>query len=422
VTTANLPNSAVEPRPLAGTRAIPCTIMRGGTSRGVFFHAEDLPQNRPVVDAMLLNVFGSPDVRQISGLGGASSQTSKAAIISRSVRDDADVDYTFAQVSVDQPVIDWGGNCGNMSSAVGPFAINEGLVSVLGDVGSVRIFNTNTGKIIVAQVPLVDGQAAPAGDFGIPGVPGTAARIRLEFLDPGGSQSGNLLPTSRPRDSVTLADGRRLTVSVVDAGNPVVFLSAAEIGLRGTELPTEIEANEEATRALEEARGIVASWLGIVSDPGDATRLSPGLPKVGFVAPPATYQSSIGERIPAESMDLVGRLMSMQTAHRSYMVTGAICTAAAAVVEGTLVHEVTRKTATDTPTERTVRIGHPYGVLETDVRASGGPREPRILSVTVDRTARYIMRGFVYVPERVFAESPPTSGTRSSSAGSAWSG
>lgn len=390
------------PRPVAGTRSIPCTIMRGGTSRGVFFVAGVLPDDRQQLEEVLLNVFGSPDIRQIDGLGGANSQTSKAAIVGPSSRKDADVDYTFAQVSVGDPVVDWGGNCGNMSSAVGPFSINRGLVSVSGEVGLVRIHNTNTDKMIHAHVPLLDGNAAPNGDFSIPGVPGTAARIRLEFLDPGGSYGRGLLPTSNPRDTITLANGRRLTVSVVDAANPVVFLQAEELGLTGAELPPELEANRAATSTLEEVRSLVASWLGIVDDPALASRLSPGFPKVGYVAKPSTYRTSTGEEVVGEAFDLAGRLMSMQSAHRSYMVTGTICTAAAALIEGTVVNEAVRPSPIPT-LDRSLRIGHPYGVLETTIRATGDSQAPHVDSVTVDRTARHIMDGHVYVPDRIFA-------------------
>jgi methylitaconate Delta-isomerase len=378
-------------------RRLRCSILRGGTSRGVFFHLDELPRDRAAIEQVLRCVFGSPDIRQINGLGGATSQTSKAALISAPTRPDADVDYTFAQVSVGTPVVDWGGNCGNLSSAVGPFAIDHGLVPVSEGVTTVRVHNTNTAKIIVAEVPVRDGRALVEGDYAIPGVPGTGARIDLEFLEPAGSATGALLPTGRPTDEVTLADGRGLHVSVVDAANPVAFLLASELGLDGTETPQEIERRVGVTGALEEVRGIVAEWIGIVADRADATAKSPGLPKVGMVAPPADYTNSLGERVPAAAMDLSGRLMSMQTAHRSYMVTGAICTGAAARVEGTLVHQVAR------PAERgaeRLRIANPYGVMDVRVRAEAGP-VPSVTGVSVGRTARHILDGEVFVPARL---------------------
>lgn len=382
---------------MAENRRLRCSILRGGTSRGVFFHAGELPRDRAAIEAVLLNVFGSPDMRQINGLGGATSQTSKAALISAASRPDADVDYTFAQVSIGTPLVDWGGNCGNLSSAVGPFAIDHGLVPVSEGVTTVRIHNTNTAKVIVAEVPVRDGRALVEGDYAIPGVPGTGARIDLEFLEPAGSATGALLPTGRPTDEVTLADGRRLHVSVVDAANPVAFLLASELGMDGTETPLEIERRVEATDALEEVRGIVAEWIGIVADRADATAKSPGLPKVGMVAPPADYTNSLGELIRAEEMDLSGRLMSMQTAHRSYMVTGAICTGAAARVEGTVVHQVARPPL---PGRDRLRIANPYGVMDVRVRAEAGP-VPAVSGVSVGRTARHILDGEVFVPVRL---------------------
>jgi methylitaconate Delta-isomerase len=234
-----------------------CSILRGGTSRGVFFHMDDLPGDRGAVEPVLLNVFGSPDVRQIDGLGGATSQTSKAAMIGPPSRPEADVDYTFAQVSVATPLVDWGGNCGNLSSAVGPFAIDQGLVAAREGVTTVRIHNTNTAKLIIVSVPVRDGRALVEGGYAIPGVPGTGARIDLEFLDPAGSATGALLPTGRPVDEVALADGREVRVSVVDAANPVAFVLASELGMRGSESPAEIERRADVTGGWRRSAG---SW------------------------------------------------------------------------------------------------------------------------------------------------------------------
>ncbi len=408
-----------------GVRPIPCSILRGGTSRGVFFRGGDLPSERRAIEPILLDVFGSPDVRQINGLGGATSQTSKAAIIGPPSRPDADVDYTFAQVSVTAPLVDWGGNCGNISSAVGPFAIDAGLVSVREPETVVRIHNTNTGKIIVARVPVAGGRAIVEGDYAIPGVPGTGARIDLDFLDPTGSLADRALPTGRARDTLELSGGRRMEVSLVDAGNPVVFLRASDLGFDGTELPAAIEAATGATTILEEARSIAAVWLGLVSQPSLATARTPGLPKVGFVAPPSAYVTSTGSRVEADAADVAGRLMSMQTAHRSYMVTGAIATAAAALIPGTLVHEAARA-AERRPGADVVRIAHPYGVMDTRVsvdaatstRSSAEARnghdgrdgddgaQPHIGGIAVGRTARHILDGAVFVPRR-FLEGVP---------------
>ena len=380
--------------------SIECSILRGGTSRGVFFRQQDLPEDRAAVEGLLMNVFGSPDVRQINGLGGATSQTSKAAIIGPPSRDDADVDYTFAQVSVGTPVVDWGGNCGNISSAVGPYAIDSGLVAATGDLTTVRIHNTNTSQIIVASVPTRDGRAVVEGGYAIPGVPGTGARISLEFTEPAGSVTGRLLPTGRPREIIRLTNGREVNVSVVDAANPTVFLLAEELGLTGIETPLEIEADTELTDLLEEARSIVAEQIGIVADRSVATATSPGLPKVGFVAPSRDHETLTGEQVAAGSIDLVGRVMSMQTAHRAYQATAAICTAAAAFVEGSIVHEVTRA---DRPDPSTIRLAHPYGVMEMSVRAEEGAGDLHLTGITIGRTARHILDGAVWVPSELLA-------------------
>jgi hypothetical protein len=402
------------------TFEIPCSIIRGGTSRAVFFHSDDLLRyDRPVVERLLLDVFGSPDPKQTNGLGGATSQTSKAAIIGPPSRPDADVDYTFAQVSVSTPVVDWGGNCGNISSAVGPYAIDSGLVEVDGDEAVVRIHNTNTGKIIVAGVPLAGRRAATLGDHRIAGVPGTGPRISLAFEDPGGSCGHGLLPTGRPRETVALADGRELEVSVVDAANPTVFVDAEAVGLDGTELPEAMEANAAAIAILEEARCLIAARIGLVDEPDDATRVSPGLPKVGVVAAATAYRTTAGERVGEGDVELLGRLMSMQRPHRAYMMTGGVATAAAALIPDTLVHAATRRReAVDG--RHIVRIGHPSGVVETEaVLADGDGAIPKIASVMLTRTARHILDGVVHVPAMLLDEAAAAAAATGAVAGAA---
>ena len=387
---------------MSDVRPLPISILRGGTSRGVFFLAKNLPPERERIEPILRDVFGSPDLRQINGLGGATPNTSKAAIIGPPSRDDADVDYTFAQVDVKSPLVDWGGNCGNISSAVGPFAIDSGLVRAVDGEAVVRIHNTNTGKIIVAHVPVQDGRAARHGDYAIPGVPGTGARVDLEFTDPGGSVTGKLLPTGRAAEEMTLADGRRVRVSLVDAGNPCVFVLAADIGARGTESPVEIEANPALTDALEEIRAIAAEWMGIVTSRDVALAQSPGLPKVGMVAAPAEYHAMTGGTVAADDVDLVVRTMSMQTAHRSLQVTGAICLGAAIAVEGTIVHEAARP-ATERPERDRVRLGHAYGVMDVVVNSRAEDGRIMVDGVRVGRTARHILDGTVWVSAELLA-------------------
>jgi 2-methylaconitate cis-trans-isomerase PrpF len=341
-------------------------------------------------------------VRQINGLGGATPNTSKAAIIGPPSRDDADVDYTFAQVDFKSPLVDWGGNCGNISSAVGPFAIDAGFVAAREGETVVRIHNTNTGKIIVAHVPVSDGRSMRHGDYAIPGVPGTGARVDLEFTDPAGSVTGKLLPTDRPVDEMELADGRRLRVSLVDAGNPCVFVLARDVGATGTESPAQIEENGALTDTLEEIRAIAAEWMRIVPSRDVALAESPGLPKVAMIAPPAEYAASTGEVVRADDEDLVVRSMSMQTAHRSLQVTGAICIGAAAATAGTLVHEVTRPDG-ERPEGDRIRIGNPYGAMDVVVSSSESSDGVAIEGVRIGRTARHILDGTVWVSAELLA-------------------
>lgn len=376
--------------------AIPCALYRGGTSRGLLFLEEHLPYSRDVLGGILLRAFGSPDGRQIDGVGGGTSLTSKALIVGAERTADADVHMLFAQVGVGTSTVDWGGNCGNMTSAVGPFAIDAGLVPAVEPVTTVRIRSLNTAVMVHAHVPVRDGRVCADGDFAIAGVAGRAARIDLEWLDPGGSTTGRLLPTGRARDRFALSGGREIEVSIVDAANPVVFCAAAAVGLTGTEPPAAIEAQTGATQLLEEIRSMAAELLGIVTNRATATRVSPGLPKVAFVAPAAIYTTSTGDVLAADTHDVQARLMSMQTAHRAYAGGASICTSVAALIPGTVVHECLSGREVD-PSR--FRIGHPAGVL--DVRVNMGSRDghPHVVSATVARTARRIMSGEVWVPE-----------------------
>lgn len=377
--------------------AVRCAIYRGGTSKGVLFRANDLPTDPEGRARILLAVFGSPDTRQIDGLGGANSQTSKTMIVAPSARPDADVESTFGQVDIGRPMVDWGGNCGNMTSAVGPFAIDEGMVLAEEPATIVRIYNTNTQKRIIATVPTLDGRARADGDYRISGVPFPGARIDLEFTEPAGSMTGKLLPTGQPSDALSLADGRRVRVSIVDAANPVAFVPAAELGITGTELPGDLEARGDVMATLEEIRGLAAEMIGIVPDRHEAKAKSPGVPKVAIVAAPGSYRTTAGTTVAPDAMDLVGRFLSMGTAHRSYPVTGAICTGAAAVVEDTVVHEASR------PPLRAgdpvlLRIANPYGITDVRIRWEKRPDDVHILGAAVGRTARRIMEGYAYVP------------------------
>ncbi len=372
--------------------AIPCVFMRGGTSRGAFLLRRDLPADRASLDRVLLSIYGSPDPRQIDGIGGAHPLTSKVAIIGPSTRPDADVDYTFGQVRVGEPVVDYDGNCGNMSSAVGPFAIEQGLIDAREPVTTVRIHSTNTGKVFTADVPVRDGVPRVEGDTVIPGVPGSGAGIWLDFADSGGSMTGGILPTGLRRERLGTSGGNEYVVSLVDVANPCVFVLASDLGLTGTELPADFEQRPKLMRELEEIRSAAAARLGFVSDASLATEQSPAVPKMCIVAPPQDYLTSAGSKISADDVNLVGRSMTMQRPHPAYQVTGATCTAIAALLADTVVAQVYRPEA-----GMPVRIGHPSGVMRVDAIVEDGP-EPRILRAAQERTARRIMDGYVYVP------------------------
>ena len=360
-------------------RKIRAVYMRGGTSRALFFHERDLPPRGPERDAVLLRALGSPDPygRQLDGLGGGISSLSKACIVGPPSRPDADVDFTFAQVEVSRPVVDYAGNCGNCSAAVGPFAIDEHLVPAVEPATVVRIHNTNTQKLLIARVPVRDGEAAVEGDFDLPGVAGTGARIALDFVDPGGAVTGKLLPTGRARD---LIDG--VEASSVDATNPVVFVRAKDVGLTGTESPTDIDADRALGGRLERIRTAAAGLMGI---PGSAA-----VPKIVLVAPPAPFTALDRARYDATQADLIARVISLGACHRAVALTAAMCLAVAARIEGTVVHEVASP-----PAARDLRLGHPSGVLPIAAEVGPGPVATR---VTVYRTARRLMEGAVRIP------------------------
>jgi 2-methylaconitate cis-trans-isomerase PrpF len=379
---------------MSKSNSIRCAIYRGGTSKGVMFREADIPADQEDRTRLLLRVFGSPDLKQIDGLGGATPQTSKAMIVGPSTVPNADVQMTFGQVSLKDPTVAWNTVCGNMTSAVGPFAINEGMVAAVEPFTSVRIYSVNSKKYVTAVVPVRNGRALSEGDFVISGVPGTGARIDLHWLDPAGSTTEKLLPTGKARDEVTLADGRQFQVSIVDAGNLTVFCDANQLALRGTELPAEFDANREIQATIEELRGRAAVLCGLVNDWREGTQKSPGTPKIGFAAAPVSYKDMGGTTVEARDVDVVMRLMSATLMHKSYMGAGAVCTSAAAAIPGTIVHELCAKHA------GTVRIGHPAGVMESDVVVTdAGPRSAglRIVSGSFARTARRIMEGVVYL-------------------------
>lgn len=372
---------------------LPVTIMRGGTSKGIYILESDLPKDKEAWDEILLRLMGSPDAKQIDGLGGSQSVTSKVAIVKRSQRADADVDYTFAQVSVDKPIVSYKGNCGNISSGVGPFALEKGLVTPKENETTVRIYNTNTGKIIAADVKTSDEGVNYTGDFQIAGVPGTASPIRLKFINPAGTLGKGLLPTGNAVDMLTVPDFGEVEVSIVDAANPLVFVKAKDLGLTGKENPNELNADAAKLELLETVRGLAAVKLGLIDDYKKSAWETPGIPKMTFVAEPDTYETADGTTIEKEEIDLLSRMMSMQKTHPSYAMTGAMCTAAAAVVPGSVVAQVLNP-YTDT---QFIRIGHPGGVLECGVDYRPEEKAPVIEDTFGFRTANLLMEGVASV-------------------------
>lgn len=376
-------------------KAYPCAIIRGGTSKGVFIKRNELPADPVKRDQVIQAVFGGVDIRQIDGLGGADVLTSKLAIIGPSTRADADIDYTFGQVSFEQAFVDYGGNCGNISSAVGPFAIDEGMVEAVEPVTTVRIHCTNSGKLLIAEVPVKDGKALVSGECEIDGVNGSGARINMDWSDMSGSVCGKLLPTGNPKDVLEI-DKELIEVSLVDMGNPLVFIKAASLGMRGTESPKEIENNLPLMKKIEKIRCKAAKIFGLVDKEEDATIKSPYNPFFAIISEPADYTAVNGRKVKAGEMDLVSRLLFMLKMHKAYPITGTVCTGAASRIPGTVAWECIPE---HLKKESKVRIGHPSGIIETEVRAETCGQKTQITSVKIYRTARRIMDGTVYVKE-----------------------
>jgi 2-methylaconitate cis-trans-isomerase PrpF len=378
-------------------RRIRAVFVRGGTSRSLVFHHRDLPEDRRAWDPIFLAALGSPDPsgRQLDGLGGGISSLSKVAVVGPPTREDADVDYTFGQVEVTRPAVDYRGNCGNISSAIGPFAIDEALVPAREPATVVRIHNTNTRKLIHAHVPVERGQAAVRGDFTLDAVPGTGARIALDFLDPGGAVTGRLLPTGHAQDVLEVPGLATVTASLVDATNPMVFVRAKDLGLDGTEQPEDLDGRPGLPARLEAIRAAAAVRMGLARTPEEAARTSTAVPKIAIVAPPAGYRTLAGLAVEPHAVDLVARIVSMGKTHRAFALTGAMCLAVAARIPGTVASEA----AALTGASGDVRIGHPSGVLAVAAAVVAGPDgTPTAQTVTVYRTARRLMEGFVLVP------------------------
>lgn len=371
-------------------RFIPAAFIRGGSSKGVFFHARDLPGDRAAIDPILLGVLGSPDPygRQLNGMGGGVSSLSKAVIIGPPTHADADVDYTFAQVSVDRPVVDWGSNCGNLSSGVGPFAVDESLLQVPDGEALVRIHQVNTRKIIHARFPVTNGRAVVAGDFAIPGVAGTGARIRLDFLSPGGAFTAALLPTGNAVDVLEIPGAGSFRVSLVDATNCAAFVDARDLGLTGAETPDELEARPGLMALLDQLRRAAAVRMGLAATPQTVGLANP---KIAVVASPGPFRTLTGEVMAAATHEIAVRMISMERAHRAVPLTGAMCLSVACRIEGSIPHALAAAPARADE----IRIANPSGVFAAGAEVRNTNAGPVADSAVVYRTSRRLMQGQV---------------------------
>ena len=376
-------------------KAVPAVFMRGGTSKGVFFHGRDLPEDRHGRDTIFCAAIGSPDPygRQLDGMGGGISSLSKVVVIEPSDRPGIDVDYTFGQVVVDAADVDYGATCGNLSSAVGPFAVDEGLVLKGDGEALVRVHNTNTDKVFEARFPMRSGKAQVSGEFIIPGVSGSGALVQLEYLDPGGARTGALMPTNRMNDHVMLSDGQTINVCCVDATTPCVFVAAADLGLNATETPLELESRLDVLTKLEEIRCQAGVLMGLGVTTQEIRETSRAGPRIAVVAAPADMTLLDGSVLPAEGMDIAVRMVSMGVPHRAVPLTGGMCLAVAANLQKTLVHNLARDNLTTT-----VRLGSPSGVIPigATIRRDGG--NLTVDRITTYRTARRLMEGNVLIP------------------------
>lgn len=375
---------------------IPAVWMRGGTSKGLFFHQRHLPSDSEQRDALLLRVLGSPDRfgKQIDGVGGATSSTSKIVVIRPSTRDDCDIDYLFGHVSITQPLIDYSGNCGNLTAAAAVFAVEEGLVPMTEPHTMVRIWQQNISKTIIARVPCKHGEVEIDNGFRIAGVDFDGAEITLRFDDPGGSAEAPLLPTARITDRLTVPNVGAVDVSLINAGNPTVFVAAKEVGLSGDELPAEIEGNPAVMQKLELLRAHGAVAMGLCDNAEQATQHRPGTPKIALVAASQPYRTADGTTIGSEQTDVLIRFLSMGKPHHAITGTGAIATAISAALPGSIVQaHVALGTTTDL-----LRIGHASGVMP--VATGVGRNDDQWIAhwAQISRSARRLMEGSVLVP------------------------
>lgn len=385
---------------------IPAVYMRGGTSKGVFFLAQDLPADPAERDRLLMRVIGSPDRygKQTDGMGAATSSTSKVVILAKSTRPDCDVDYLFGQVAIDRPLVDWSGNCGNLSAAVGPFALGAGLLDGPADGEAVvRIWQANISKKIIAHVPMQGGEVQELGDFELDGVAFPAAEVKLEFLDPAddneggeggaGGGGGATFPTGNHIDVLDVPGVGKVEATLINAGNPTVFVDAASLGLKGTELQGDVNGDKAVLARAEAVRALGTVMMGIARTPEEATAIRQHTPKLAFVARPAGYTASDGRAVAAGSIDVLARIFSMGVLHHAMTGTGAVAIAAAAAIPGTIVHRVAPAGA-----DGRVRFGHPSGTLRVGAEVRRHGEHWQVGKVMMSRSARRLMEGWVRVP------------------------
>lgn len=380
---------------------IPATYIRGGTSKGVFFNLQDLPESAQVPgasrDALLLRVIGSPDPygKQTDGMGGATSSTSKTVILSKSAEPDHDVDYLFGQVSIDKPFVDWSGNCGNLSAAVGPFAITSGLVDgsriPQDGIATVRIWQANIHKTIIAQVPMTNGLVQETGDFELDGVTFPAAEVKVEFIDPADGE-GSMFPTGNLVDELIVPDVGRFKATMINAGIPTIFLNAEDLGYTGTELQEAINGDDKALKMFETIRTHGAIRMGLIDNIEQAAGRQ-HTPKVAFVGKPIDYVSSSGKQITTDDIDVNVRALSMGKLHHAMMGTAAVAIGTASAIPGTLVN-----LAAGGGKRKVVRFGHPSGTLKVGAEASLKGGEWIVNKAIMSRSARVLMEGWVRIP------------------------
>lgn len=377
-------------------RKFKTVFMRGGTSKGCMFHREDLPADRGEWDEIFLQAMGNPDPKQIDGMGGTVSSNNKIVIVWKSDKPNVDVEYLVGQVIVGKKQVDYKSNCGNMTAATAPFAVEEGMVPIVEPITTVRMWNANTDKYINVTVP-IDPEThtfAQDGDCHIAGVDGTAAELKVNFLDPAGAKTGRLMPTGNPMDVLDIPGFGKIEATIVDVSNPIVLVRAEDIGLKGTELPAEVDANREASALLEKIRGTGAVMMGFAKDLEDATANSPAVPKVGFFSTPTDFTDIGGGACKAEEMDVCARVISVFKCHKACPLTAASSIAVAAFLEGSLLQKVLGAPKAG---QETVRIGHPSGVMTMYPELVEENGEIKVPGVAVQRTARRIMDGTLYV-------------------------